>query len=103
MAHDGTRCDFHRRQMDTRIFEFNAGLTATSLYILICSKIEEGQRPTLNAILPSWNASTEELVLAVEELSRLGVLRHVGNLDYDRELFVNTRERWSWCKWKGWR
>jgi hypothetical protein len=98
----GTKCDYHRGKMDSMIFKLNAGVYATSLYILICSQVDEGQRPTLNGILPSWTASADDLVLAVKELSELRVLQPIGQLDYDKELYVNRRERWSWCRWKGW-
>lgn len=92
---------FHPMAMDPMIFELKAGVYATSLYLLLCSHIDEGVQPTLNRILPTWNGSRDDLALAVKELGDLRVLEPMDGLDYDRRLFVNPREKWSWCRKNG--
>ncbi len=89
---------FHPMKMDPMIFEFNAGVYATSLYLLICSLLDERQKPTLNRVLPAWNSTEDHLVEAVKELSGFRVLKPMKSLDYDRELLLNPREDWYWCK-----
>jgi protein tyrosine phosphatase len=92
---------FHPMKMDPMIFEFNAGVYATSLYLLICSLLDEGQKPTLNQALPAWNSTQDNLVEAVKELSGFRILKPMASLDYDEELLLNPRENWSWCKAAG--
>jgi hypothetical protein len=89
---------FHPMKMDPMIFEFNAGVYATSLYLLICSYLDEGQQPTLNQVLKSWNSTEGNLVDAVKELSDFRILKPMESLDYDGELLLNQRENWCWCK-----
>ncbi len=85
-------------KMDPMIFEFNAGVYATSLYLLICSFIDEGETPTLNRVLQVWNGTQDNLVEAAKELGDSRILEPMESLDYDRELLVNPREKWIWCK-----
>jgi hypothetical protein len=60
--------------MDRTIFRLKAGIPATSLYILICSLLDEGHLPTLDRIRVLWNGTEELLNEAIEELISRGVL-----------------------------
>ena len=88
----------HRMKMDPMIFEFNAGVYATSLYLLICSFIDEGQKPTLGMVLPAWNSTEDNLVGAAKELTDFRILKPIDPLDLDSELVLNSRENWCWCE-----
>lgn len=54
--------------MDRAIFHLNAGVPATSLYILICSLLDEGQSPTLERAKKMWSGTSEALSEAIDEL-----------------------------------
>ncbi|MEN6437893.1 MAG: hypothetical protein ABFD97_04875 [Syntrophobacter sp.] len=85
--------------LDRMIFEFNASVYATSLYILICSHLDEGERPTLEQARGVWNGTEESLVQAAHELIDLGILQPMNiPFDNNRPLYLNPRERWAWCK-----
>lgn len=89
---------WHPMKMDPMIFELNAGVHATSLYLIICAYQDEDEKPTLNNVMNAWNGTEEELVRAVGELNELRVLKPMEPLQYDRELLLNIREDWAWCK-----
>ncbi len=88
----------HPMTMDRMIFEFNASVHATSLYLIVCSYMDEGVEPTLNQVLEAWNGSDEDLVQAVKELSDFRILQPMEPMDFNRILYPNPREHWSWCK-----
>jgi len=87
----------HPMSMDRMIFELKASIFATSLYLLICSHLDEGERPTLNNAREAWNGTEENLVQAAVELMERRVLASAAPLDFDQPLFVNPREKWLWC------
>jgi len=60
--------------MDRAIFRVGASVSATSLYILICSLLDEGRLPTLDRIRELWTGTDEALSQSVEELISRGVL-----------------------------
>jgi len=88
----------HPMNMDRMIFDFNPSVFATSLYIILCSHIDEGERPTLNHALRAWNSTEENLIQAAKELIDLNILKSLEPLDLDGRLSLNPREKWSWCK-----
>lgn len=84
--------------MDRMIFECNAGVYATSLYIILCSRIDDGEKPTLNSALEVWNGTEEKLLEAAGELVDLRIIRPIEPLDFNRRVHLNPREEWAWCK-----
>jgi hypothetical protein len=60
--------------MDRAIFGIGASVHATSLYILICSLLDEGRLPTLDRIRELWTGTEEVLSQSVEELISRSVL-----------------------------
>ena len=46
-------------EMDRAIFELNAGVEATSLYILICALMDEGKAVTLENVRRQWTGSDD--------------------------------------------
>ena len=76
--------------MDRAIFDLNASVGATSLYILICALLDQGEQGiTLDRVSVQWNGSREELHAAAEELVRRGVLS--GG---DGHFHLNSKEKW---------
>jgi hypothetical protein len=67
--------------MDRAIFHLNASVYATSLYILICSMLDEGQQPTLDVARGQWTGTDENLGQAVDELTRRGILQPLPPLE----------------------
>jgi len=89
----------HPMSLDRMIFEFNASVYATSLYILVCSCLDEGERPTLGQARKVWNGTEESLLQAARELVDLRILQPMQEpFDFNRPLYLNPRERWAWCK-----
>ena len=88
----------HPMNMDRMIFEINPGICATSLYIILCSHVDEGERPSLKNALRAWNSTEENLVQAARELIDLNIISAVDPLDFDGHLLLNPREKWSWCR-----
>jgi hypothetical protein len=60
--------------MDRAIFHLRTSVAATSLYLLICSLLDEGQAPTLDRTKVLWNGTEEELNAAMQELIQRGIL-----------------------------
>lgn len=60
--------------MDRAIFELNASIEATSLYILLCALMDQGERPTLKRALVQWNGTEATMASAAAELARRGVI-----------------------------
>lgn len=60
--------------MDRAIFSMRASVPATSLYLLICSLLDEGQAPTFSRAMELWNGSEEEFQAAIQELTQRGIL-----------------------------
>ncbi len=89
---------WHPMKMDPMVFELNPGVHATSLYLIICSYMDEGQKPTINHVLNAWNGTEQNLIDAVGELADLRILKPMEPLQYNRELLLNQREDWAWCR-----
>ncbi len=81
--------------MDRAIFDLKASVEATSLYIIICSFLDEGIPPNLSNVRMRWNGTDENLMASLEELSRCGVLETKLTLREDETLGVTSREQWS--------
>jgi len=81
--------------MDRAIFDLNASVEATSLYILLCALLDQQELPTLTRAKVQWNGSGENLVSAAEELMRRGVLQEIHPLRDDEPLRVNPRDKWD--------
>ncbi len=88
----------HQMSMDRMIFELNASVHATSLYMLLCSFLDGGERPTLNLARSAWNGTEENLVEAARELIGLNVLHPMEPLEFDRPISINPREKWVWTQ-----
>lgn len=81
--------------MDRAIFDLNASVGATSLYILICALLDQGEEHmTLDRAMVQWNGTWEELHTAALELIRRGVLSTSDSESEMGPLHVNSREKW---------
>jgi hypothetical protein len=81
--------------MDRAIFDLQASVGATSLYILICALMDQGDKNvTLGRASRKWNGTREELHQALEELIQRGVLSAADGRGEDVPLQVNPRENW---------
>lgn len=80
--------------MDRTIFELNASVEATSLYILICALMDQGEKPTPERAAVQWHGTMESLLTAAEELTQRGVLEGTPPLAQDQPLLVNPRYKW---------
>ncbi|NLI81369.1 MAG: hypothetical protein GX443_06725 [Deltaproteobacteria bacterium] len=82
--------------MDRAIFDLRASVEATSLYILICALLDQGEeRVTLNRAFQQWNGTREELMQAADELSRRGVVSFPrGSWGDDDPVRLESRESW---------
>ncbi|NSW86332.1 MAG: hypothetical protein HPY84_08435 [Syntrophobacteraceae bacterium] len=80
--------------MDRAIFDLNASVEATSLYILLCALLDQGSPPTLTLAREKWNGTTESLVKAAEELLERGVLDVAPPFNDDEHLHPCPRDRW---------
>lgn len=80
--------------MDRAIFELNASVEATSLYILICALLEQGEAPSLNRAMVQWNGTMDTLVKATEELIVRGVLEGPVPGSQEQPLQVNSKDKW---------
>ncbi|MHC1724472.1 MAG: hypothetical protein AB9866_00330 [Syntrophobacteraceae bacterium] len=89
---------WHPMKMDKMIFELNPSVHATSLYLIVCSFLDEGQTPTINQVLQAWNGTEDDLARAVSELCDLRILKPMDLMHNDRELLLNQRENWAWCR-----
>jgi hypothetical protein len=80
--------------MDRAIFELNASVEATSLYILICALMDQGQSPTLERALVQWHGNMETLLKAAEELVGRGVLEGSIPLGKEQPVRLNSSDQW---------
>jgi hypothetical protein len=80
--------------MDRAIFHLGASVTATSLYILICSLLDEGQLPMMDRIRVLWNGTQEDLSNSVEELISRGVLEPPPPWARDKEARLYLGRTW---------
>ena len=80
--------------MDRSIFNHNASIYATSLYILICALMDEGVLPTLERTRAQWTATDRHLTKATEELFERRILQPMHPIEEDKPLRVNPSHRW---------
>lgn len=80
--------------MDREIFKINLGVEATSLYILTCALVDQGEPATLERIRTLWNGSSESLLLAAEELIQKGVASGTLPLEEGSSLHINPSKEW---------
>ncbi len=80
--------------MDRAIFDMQASVEATSLYILLCAFLDQGETPTLSLALTKWNGDIKSLAMAAEELMQRGVLETLSPIEEDAPLAVNPSSKW---------
>jgi hypothetical protein len=80
--------------MDRTIFLVNASTLATSLYILVCSLLDDNLQPTLARIRGSWNGTEQDLTTAADELVKRGILAPVDFLQEENRWWVVPSTRW---------
>jgi len=80
--------------MDRAIFELNASVEATSLYILICALMDQGESPTLERAIVQWHGTMETLLKAAEELMQRGVLEKSTPISKEQPVRVNSSDKW---------
>jgi len=79
--------------MDRDIFRLEMATEATSLYILICSILDDGAPPTLQRVRSRWSTTEEDLQRALEELVRRGVLPAAPPSE-EAHLHPNPQSEW---------
>ena len=80
--------------MDRRIFNLEASVEATSLYILLSALADQGETLTLDRAAVQWNETKEDLLKAANELIRRGVLTGNQPLTQDQPLQLNPADQW---------
>jgi hypothetical protein len=80
--------------MDRAIFDLQASVEATSLYILLCALLEQEETVTLEQAERLWNGTPEGLLKAAEELVQRGVLDGGKELSPAQPLTINSKDRW---------
>jgi hypothetical protein len=80
--------------MDRAIFDLRASVEATSLYILFCALLDQGEFLTLARASVLWNGTREDLLKAAGELIQRGVLSASEGLTPDELLQLNPRDHW---------
>jgi hypothetical protein len=81
--------------MDRGIFNLEASIEATSLYILLCALADQGETLTLDRAGVQWNGTKEDLLKAANELIRRGVLAGNHPLTQDQPLQLNPADQWQ--------
>ncbi len=81
--------------MDRAIFDMNASVEATSLYILLCALGDEGNPVTLETARQRWNSSEEDLMNGARELMHLGVIIGEEPLSHETPLHIQPRSHWQ--------
>lgn len=82
-------------QMDRAIFDLNLNVEATSLYILTCALLDQGEAPTLERIRLQWNGNEQDLSTAVHELLEHNVVTASQPIRQDEPLKVNPSNQWN--------
>ncbi len=80
--------------MDRGIFNLDASVEATSLYILLCALADQGDTLTLERASVQWNGTGEDLLRAANELIQRGVLAGSQPLTRDQPLQLNSADQW---------
>ena len=81
--------------MDRAIFNLGASVEATSLYILLCALLDQGESLTLDRAGIQWNGTREELIKAAEELAERGVLATSKPVAHDQAIQLNSPSKWQ--------
>ena len=82
--------------MDRLIFELKASVEATSLYILMCAFLDQGEAPTLELAKSRWNGDERSLATAAAELMELGVIERATPVPMDLPLNLMPSSLWHW-------
>ena len=80
--------------MDRSIFNLEASVEATSLYILLCALADEQEPLTLERASLQWNGTRKDLLEAAMELLQRGVLTGNQPLTDDQPLHLNPSHEW---------
>ncbi len=80
--------------MDRAIFELQASVEATSLYILLCALMDSGEPPTLELAMTKWTGTEQSLIAAAEELVGRCVLATKIPIPKKIHLHPTTRDKW---------
>ena len=80
--------------MDRAIFNLEASVEATSLYILLCALLDQGEPLTLDRAHLQWNGTREDLVKAAAELIQRGVLAGSQPLTPHQPLQIHPSDEW---------
>ncbi|MHC1742859.1 MAG: hypothetical protein AB9873_07480 [Syntrophobacteraceae bacterium] len=83
-----------RSHMSQAIFHLKASVPATSLYLLICSMLDEGRAPTLDRARGQWTGTEESFNGAVDELTRRGVLQPPRPLENGKPVGLYLSSHW---------
>ena len=80
--------------MDRAIFDLEASIEATSLYILLSALSDQGLSLNLKTARFRWNGAEEELFNAAEELVKRGVLHATLPITEETPLHINPSNEW---------
>ncbi len=81
--------------MDRAIFNQKASVEAVSLYIIVCSLLDEGLSPNLDYIRSRWSGDEEALHKAIDELAGCGILQSGTPVREEDTLRVNASDKWT--------
>lgn len=80
--------------MDRNIFNLDASVEATSLYILLCALTEESEFLTLERASRRWNGTGEGLLQGATELMARGVLEEAPLVKPNQPLYLTPSNQW---------
>jgi hypothetical protein len=80
--------------MDRAIFDLEASVEATSLYILLSALSDQGVVLNLKTARFRWNGSEEELFNGADELVKRGVLEATLPLSEETPLHIAPSTEW---------
>ena len=80
--------------MDRAIFDLEATVEGTSLYILLCALLDQGESLTLDRASVQWNGNGDSLFKAAQELMERNVLEEVRPLERDKPLRIQPSDMW---------
>jgi hypothetical protein len=80
--------------MDRKIFDMQLSVEATSLYILACAVVEQGEQPTLERLRAQWNGTPAQLRTAARELIARAIANLDGPFEHGHPLHLNDRNNW---------
>jgi len=80
--------------MDRAIFDLKASVEATSLYILLCALLDQGEPTSIERARVQWNGTEDGLIRAAQELMIRGVLELRNPLSEKTVLTLNPKGQW---------